>query len=70
MHKKNNQPNTQKTTNEAKKEKKMKVFIYFMAYKKIHNMYYNMLDNNYITLKVATRTCFDALTYFEHVQGN
>jgi hypothetical protein len=37
------------TTNQTHKKK-------FMAYKKIHNMYHNMLDNNYITLKVATRT--------------
>jgi hypothetical protein len=34
----------------------MEVFSYFMAYKNIHNMYHNMLDNNYIILKVVTRT--------------
>jgi radical SAM superfamily enzyme len=53
MKKETNQ--THKRQPMKQKTKKREVFIYFMAYKKTHNMYHNMLDNTYITLKVGTR---------------
>jgi hypothetical protein len=43
-------------TDGAKKKKTMKVYSYFMPYKKHSQHVSQYLDNNYIILKVATRS--------------